>query len=127
MIMRGIVREILSTTRDISERKLAEQTLRESEERFRLITQLTNHLVYDFDFRLNKINWDGAIEEITGFTPLEYEQVTFDKWVEMIHPDDKKLTLDLFMIRLLRLDPTEFSIDIKIEIMCIVGLKKMLM
>ncbi|HEX2934888.1 MAG TPA: PAS domain S-box protein [Bacteroidales bacterium] len=90
---------------DITERKMAEDSLRESEERFRSITRLSKNLVYDFDLKANKINWDGAIEEVTGYTFEEYKDVSFDQWVEMIHPDDKEKAIKQYYESLAQLKP----------------------
>ncbi len=81
---------------DNTEQKTAEISLRESEERFRQIAKLSKHLVYDYNLISDKIKWDGAIEEVTGYSRAEYKNLGFDHWAEMIHPEDKHLALDLF-------------------------------
>lgn len=90
---------------DITERKMAEISLKESEERFRSITRLSKNLVYDYDLKANKIYWDGAIEEVTGYTYDEYKNVGFDQWAEMIHPDDKEMALAQYHESLAQLKP----------------------
>jgi PAS domain S-box-containing protein len=90
---------------DITDRKLAENALRESEERFRRIARLSKNLVYDYDLKSNKIYWDGAIEEVTGYNVNDYKNVGFEQWIEMVHPDDKDLTLKLFQESLTNLKP----------------------
>lgn len=81
---------------DISDRKITENTLRNSEERFRLIARQSKNLLYDYNLLTGSIEWDGAIEEVTGFTPEEYRDVRFEEWTRMIHPDDKEDVLTLF-------------------------------
>lgn len=81
---------------DITERKLAEISLRESEDRFRKIAQLSRHIVYDYNLKTQKVKWDGAIEEITGYSVDDYEKFGFDEWIEMIHPEDKEAITALF-------------------------------
>jgi PAS domain S-box-containing protein len=81
---------------DITKRKIAEMLIRESDDRFRKITRLTKHLVYDYNPQANTIKWDGAIEEVTGFTSAEYEHVGIDQWAAMIHPEDRDGVLSIF-------------------------------
>lgn len=77
---------------DITIQKESEKKLRESEERFRLISGLTTD--YLFSTRLNsdgnhKMDWVlGALEKITGYTFEEY--VKIGGWRKTLHPDDVK-------------------------------------
>jgi PAS domain S-box-containing protein len=76
------------------ERKKAEEELKKSEERYRIVTEQTGQLIYDFDIMEDKINWAGAIEEITGFKAEEFKDMKTDSWLEKIHPDDIKPVLE---------------------------------
>ncbi|MDO9325871.1 MAG: PAS domain S-box protein [Methanoregula sp.] len=79
--------------RDITARKLAEEGLQESEEKYRLAAEKTGQLVYDYDIARGKIRWSGAIEQVTGYTSEEFQLVDIDEWKERIHPDDWSSTL----------------------------------
>ena len=81
---------------DISDRKSTENELRNSEERFRLIARQSKNLLYDYNLLTGHIEWDGAIEEVTGFTPAEYKAVMYDDWIRMVHPDDQEDTANQF-------------------------------
>ncbi|WP_269849012.1 response regulator [Methanosarcina horonobensis] len=64
------------------ERKRAEEELQESEERYRIITEQTGQLIYDFNIKENRVRWAGAIEEITGYTAEEFDSMELSSWIE---------------------------------------------
>lgn len=77
---------------DITDRKLAEQALRDNEERFRLISTVTSD--YTFSSRFNAQGelrhkvLSGAFETITGYTPDEF--LVLGGWASILHPDDRE-------------------------------------
>lgn len=77
------------TALDITMRKLAEDRLKESEERYRLMAELTGKLVYDVDLDTGRHTWDGAVEVISGYTREEFASVDMAGWTRMIHPEDR--------------------------------------
>ncbi|MFX1241854.1 MAG: PAS domain S-box protein [Promethearchaeota archaeon] len=84
---------IVSVGRDISERKLIEKKLRESEERFRNITEqslmgisvIQNGVFKYFNERVCEINGYSK-EEMKNWVPNEFSKI--------VHPDDKKFVME---------------------------------
>lgn len=59
-------------TRDLSERKIAEQVLKRSEEQFRLLVQgVTDYAIYMLDPQGNVVSWNPGARRIKGYEPDE--------------------------------------------------------
>jgi len=75
---------------DVSGMKQAEKVLEESEERYRMISEIISDYAYSFrvepDGRLEKEWIVGGLENITGFTPEEISRR--GGWSFLVHPDD---------------------------------------
>jgi len=78
----GRISGILGVTRDIAERKKIEDELRKSEEKFRLLTENVNDVIWIRDLDLKVTYVSRAVEKIMGYTPEE----------EMTHTTDQIMT-----------------------------------
>jgi PAS domain S-box-containing protein len=58
------------------------------------MAEQTGQVVYDWDLETGQVHWAGAIEEVTGYPPEEFRHVTFADREQMIHPDDRKSTVE---------------------------------
>ncbi len=79
-----------SAAKEAAERRAAEAALRESMERYRLITSVSSDYAFSTEMADGpalRLNWvAGAFEQITGFTFDEY--VARGGWRAALHPED---------------------------------------
>lgn len=74
---------------DITERKLAEKKLQESEERFQILARATNDAVWDWDLRKDKVWWNDSVETLFGYSRESVKsEITW--WHEHIYSDDRQ-------------------------------------
>lgn len=78
----------LGTARDISARRRAEEEVRQSEERFRLLARATRDTVYDWDLQTDKLWWNDNFWDLTGRERGSLEP-DIAWWTGQIHPDDR--------------------------------------
>ncbi len=86
----GRLSQMVAVTRNIAKRKKAEEELKEREERYSLITKLSGFIIFDNDLITEKASWDGAVNEVTGYSIDEFNNFTDIDFSEMIHPDDRE-------------------------------------
>lgn len=72
---------------DITQRKRAEQALRESEQRLLLAKRAALLGTHDFDVLSGSIKWDERTCELWGVPPQTH--VTYEVFVQGLHPDDR--------------------------------------
>ncbi|MBU1101740.1 MAG: PAS domain S-box protein [Bacteroidetes bacterium] len=76
---------------DITSQKLGEDTLRENEERHRILSEATSDFVYSVEIDqegLWSFKWiSGAFEKVSGYSPEEINKLPF-RWKRLVHPED---------------------------------------
>ena len=84
----GDVTHFVSVQREITDRRRAEDALRVSEARFRLIADATENTVWDWDIAEGRWWWSDGMAQAFGHHPdLDATDPTF--WREHVHPDDQ--------------------------------------
>lgn len=77
----------IGIVKDITERKIAEARILESEEKFRALVEATTQYVWTADSRLNIDEFPDWWTELTGQKPNKINRIG---WIEVIHPDDRQ-------------------------------------
>jgi PAS domain S-box-containing protein len=78
---------IIWVARDISDRKKAEEDVRDSEERLRLALMAANQGLYDLNLQTGEAIVSTEYATMLGYDPAEFHE-TNAKWIERLHPDD---------------------------------------
>ncbi len=93
-IKQGVEVFFCAFVRDISERKKAEESIRQSNERFKKVTEATNDAIWEWDFETGK-KWANEIHQhLYGLTMADMVP-TEDIWGEHIHPEDRDALVDM--------------------------------
>jgi PAS domain S-box-containing protein len=73
---------------DITERRVAEQALRGSEERLALAMDATGLGLWEYDIVTGQLDWNPRLREMYGVGPDQ--PIGFETFVEGVHPDDRE-------------------------------------
>lgn len=105
---RGQIIGAISTVTDITERRLAEEALRASEQRFRDIVDTTDGLVWEADARtLANTFMSRQAQRLLGYPLENWLRTGF--WTEILHPDDRDWALAYCLSAIERGEPFEFE------------------
>jgi two-component system, sensor histidine kinase and response regulator len=78
---------LLGVWLDLTERKRAEETIRASEERYRLLVESIPQLVWSFDADGRPLDFNQRGAEYTGLSRFDSSGAG---WLQAIHPDDRE-------------------------------------
>lgn len=74
--------------RDVTEEKRAQQAMRESVERFEIVSRATNNAIWDWNLIEQTVAWNDGVTTLFGYRPEDVPpRATW--WYEQIHPEDR--------------------------------------
>ncbi len=83
-------RKVAVLFKDITERKLAEEALLQSEDRFRIAIESAQLGTWDLDPKTGILKWDERCKAVFGLSPTA--KVDYDIFLSGLHPDDRDRT-----------------------------------
>ncbi len=84
----GAIREWVGVHSDVTDRKQAEEALRQSEDRLRLTMESAELGTWDFNPITNVLKWDDQCKAMFGLPPTA--EITWDVFLSGLHPDDRE-------------------------------------
>ncbi|HEU4472309.1 MAG TPA: PAS domain-containing protein [Flavisolibacter sp.] len=89
--------KIIGAMQDVTAQKKAEAELKQSNERFSLVSRATSDAIYDWDIQSGQLLWGDGIHTLFGFQP---DEVPIDRWEKLIHPNDRSRVANTLSISL---------------------------
>ena len=103
----GNILMVLTTSTDITIQKVAEESIRESENRFRVLADNAPMLVWITD---TEINVSYANYELLNHIGLShYSEITGQVWQQIVHPDDIIVVMESFQKSVLEQNDFDFE------------------
>ncbi len=77
--------------RDVTARREAERQIADRDWRYRMMSDASNDVIWDWDLRKNQITWNDSLRSQFGYESVES---SVDWWTERVHPDDRDRVVD---------------------------------
>jgi len=88
----GAPTRMMAIVQDVTERKLAENTLRESRSRVEMALKGANAAMWDWNVKTGETVFNERWAEIVGYTLEELAPINIETWGNLCHPDDLKVS-----------------------------------
>lgn len=83
-------RRVLSICRDVTDVVQARQSHRETEELYRIVTDVSRDMIIEIDAAGKLVFANRSVEDITGYAIHELVGRTYVSLFEMVHPEDRE-------------------------------------
>ena len=80
---------LIGIARDITERKRAEDKIKESERQLAIAQQVAHLGSWEWQLSTNKVSWSDELYRITGLTPQQFS-ASYEGFLERVHLNDRK-------------------------------------
>jgi diguanylate cyclase (GGDEF)-like protein/PAS domain S-box-containing protein len=108
----GRVLKLNGIAQDITQRKITELALRESQERLKLAGRAAYDLIYEWDVASDTLYWFGDVDSLLGFESGCISR-DIDAWLALIHPEDREKLAGAVEEHRTATDPIEYEYRIK--------------
>ena len=89
IVENGRLVRLWGTQQNITDRKCAEEAIRESEARTRIAQQAARWGVFEYNYKTGRNYWSVELEALYGLAPGTFEG-TYDGWSQRVHPADRQ-------------------------------------
>ena len=98
IVNRTLKQQVAQRTKDLQseleKRKIIQQHLKNSEERYDMALRAVRDGLWDWDLRTNSVYFSPRYFEMLGYDPHEFPHV-YDSWIKLLHPDDKERVIGI--------------------------------
>ncbi|MGM0635422.1 MAG: PAS domain-containing protein [Bacteroidota bacterium] len=77
---------IFAVAKDITEYKITEKKLKETNDRFLKVAQATNDAIWDFNLETEELFWGEGFYTLFGHRPSDFDSI--QDWIIRVHPED---------------------------------------
>jgi PAS domain S-box-containing protein len=88
--------QVYAMFEDISERKLSERNLIQSEQRLRYALEATSDGIWELNIKTNQVYFSPTYYTLLGFKPNEFVR-SYNTWKNLVHPADLEFVEKVFL------------------------------